>query len=81
MLDSARAKLAEKNCDLIVANATNEEGAGFAVDTNRVTLVTANSERSLPLMSKRQCASGIVDAIEKLIGNDQQEELVEQRQG
>ncbi|MEP7218393.1 MAG: bifunctional phosphopantothenoylcysteine decarboxylase/phosphopantothenate--cysteine ligase CoaBC, partial [Bacteroidota bacterium] len=81
MLDSARAKLAEKNCDLIVANAANEEGAGFAVDTNRVTLVTANSERPLPLMSKRQCASGILDAIEELIGNDQHEELVEQRQG
>ncbi|MDB5034331.1 MAG: flavoprotein [Chlorobi bacterium] len=81
MLDSARAKLVEKNCDLIVANAANEEGAGFAVDTNRVTLVTANSERLLPLMSKRQCASGILDAIEKLIGSDQHEELVEQRQG
>src|SRR5678815_4575501 len=36
---NAQAKLAAKRCDLIVANDVSEPGAGFAVDTNRVTVV------------------------------------------
>jgi phosphopantothenoylcysteine decarboxylase/phosphopantothenate--cysteine ligase len=81
LLDSARAKLIEKNCDMIVANPANEEGAGFAYDTNAVTLVTAESERRLPLMTKRECAREIFDTIERLIGNDRRAELVEQCHG
>ena len=79
LLDSGRAKLIEKQCDMVVANAANEEGAGFAGDTNRVTLITADSERALPLMSKRECASRIFEAIEALIANDRREELTERR--
>jgi phosphopantothenoylcysteine decarboxylase/phosphopantothenate--cysteine ligase len=70
MLDSARSKLVEKNCDMIVANAANEVGAGFAVDTNRITLVTHDGARELPLMSKRECASEIFDAIEHIINHE-----------
>ncbi len=77
LLDSARAKLVEKNCDLIVANSAIEEGAGFAYDTNAVTLVTANNERTLPLMSKRACAREIFDVIETLAGNDRHMELTD----
>ena len=46
-----------------------EEGAGFAYDTNRITLVTTQTETPLPLMSKRECAARIFDAIEEVIGN------------
>lgn len=66
LVESARAKLIEKNCDLIVANPANESGAGFGTTTNRVTLVTASSETELPLMSKRECAFEIFEAIEAI---------------
>lgn len=66
LVESARAKLIEKNCDLIVANPANESGAGFGTETNRVTLVTASSETELPLMSKRECAFKIFEAIEAI---------------
>lgn len=79
LLASARAKLLEKNCDLVVANAANEEGAGFAGDTNKVTLITANNETALPLLSKRECASKIFEAIELLIADDRREEVAERR--
>ncbi len=80
LLDSARAKLQEKNCDLIIANAANEEGAGFAVDTNKIMLVTSTGSTELPLMSKRECAVAILDAIELLFENERHNEFV-QRSG
>jgi phosphopantothenoylcysteine decarboxylase/phosphopantothenate--cysteine ligase len=67
LVESARAKLIEKNCDLIVANSANEEGAGFAHNTNRITLVTAHDTTALPLMSKRECAVRIFDAVEEVM--------------
>lgn len=79
LIDAARAKLFEKNCDMIVANAANEQGAGFAFDTNKVTLVTANNETALPLMSKRECAVVIFDAIERLATGGRHAELIERR--
>lgn len=66
LVESARAKLQEKRCDLVVANSAAEEGAGFAVETNRITLVTSDAHHALPLMSKSQCASEIFDAIERI---------------
>ncbi len=39
---SARAKLEAKRCDWIVANKVGEAGAGFAADTNKVTLIAAD---------------------------------------
>jgi phosphopantothenoylcysteine decarboxylase / phosphopantothenate---cysteine ligase len=79
LLDAARAKLLEKNCDMIVANPANEQGAGFAFDSNKVTLVTSNNVTPLPLMSKRECAVEIFDAIEQLIIGGRHVELVERR--
>jgi phosphopantothenoylcysteine decarboxylase/phosphopantothenate--cysteine ligase len=75
LIDAARAKLFEKSCDMIVANAANEQGAGFAFDTNKVTLITANEVAPLPLMSKRDCAAKIFDAIEQLSLHGRQTEL------
>ena len=60
---------------MIVANAANEQGAGFAVDTNKVTLITTNNTTALPLMSKRECAVEIFDAIERLPSGGRHVEL------
>lgn len=67
LLESARAKLVEKHCDLIVANPAAEEGAGFESETNRITLVEHETQRALPTMSKRECASEIMDAVERIL--------------
>ena len=62
--ENALRKLERKNMDLIVLNSLREEGAGFGVDTNRVTLLTAsgNSEE-MPLQSKADVADKIVEII------------------
>lgn len=63
LLDHAHEKLTKKNLDLIVANDVTAEGAGFDVDTNRVTLLKADgTKESLPLLSKREVADRILDA-------------------
>lgn len=77
LVKSARAKLTEKNCDLIVANPALEEGAGFGGDTNRVTLVEPDMEQPLPMMSKRECASEILDAVERILKAKQTNNLLE----
>lgn len=58
----AREKLARKGGDLVVLNMLRDEGAGFGVDTNRVTFIdTAGGEEVLPLMSKLTLADRILD--------------------
>ncbi|MGE0441490.1 MAG: bifunctional phosphopantothenoylcysteine decarboxylase/phosphopantothenate--cysteine ligase CoaBC [Gemmatimonadales bacterium] len=64
-IEKARAKLARKGLDLIVANDALEPGAGFEVETNRVTLVAATGEpRPVPFGSKAEVAEAILDAVE-----------------
>jgi len=64
-LIKGRDKLARKQLDLIVVNDALEEGAGFEVDTNRVTILDRRGgEARLPLASKSQVADSILDAIE-----------------
>jgi phosphopantothenoylcysteine decarboxylase/phosphopantothenate--cysteine ligase len=59
-----REKLAAKGLDLVVVNDAREAGAGFEVDTNRVTIVASDgTEESLPLMSKRDVAEAILDRV------------------
>lgn len=60
MVASAQKKLEKKNCDYIVANNLREEGAGFAVDTNRVTIISKKEERDLGLLSKEETAEEIL---------------------
>lgn len=67
MLENSRAKLIKKNIDMICANNLKVEGAGFAGDTNIVTVITGDSETELPLLSKDDTASEILNIIsEKL---------------
>jgi phosphopantothenoylcysteine decarboxylase/phosphopantothenate--cysteine ligase len=60
----AKRKLREKRLDLIVANDVTAPGAGFEVETNRVTIFDAHSEEQLPLMPKREVAEHILDRLE-----------------
>jgi phosphopantothenoylcysteine decarboxylase/phosphopantothenate--cysteine ligase len=60
MLASARQKLERKNCDFIIANNVKEAGAGFEVDTNRVTVVSPEGETDLGLLSKDETAAQIL---------------------
>lgn len=66
VLENARGKLVRKNADLVVANDVSRADAGFGVDTNAVTLITAEDAQTLPLMSKRAVADGILDRVAAL---------------
>lgn len=61
LLARARTKLASKHADLIVANDLRENGAGFGIDTNRVTVITASGEETLPLMRKEDLAYELLE--------------------
>ena len=52
---------------MVVANDVTMPGAGFGVNTNCVTLITAQDTRSLPLMSKRDVADAILDRVTELM--------------
>lgn len=65
VLENSRAKLAKKHLDLIAANNLREEGAGFGGSTNVLTLISAEDELSLPLMSKAEAAHRLLDVIVK----------------
>lgn len=67
MLCNSRAKLVKKNLDMIVANNLKVPGAGFAGDTNVVTLITKDDETELPLLSKEETAARILDKILELL--------------
>jgi len=70
LLENAQAKLGSKGLDLIVANDVSAQGAGFAVDTNRVTLLGADGgAETLPVMSKTQVAEQVIDRVVALLGN------------
>jgi phosphopantothenoylcysteine decarboxylase/phosphopantothenate--cysteine ligase len=63
---NAREKLKSKELDLVVLNDATEPGAGFGVDTNRVTLIhRAGKEEELQLMSKADLAEVLLDRIEE----------------
>lgn len=63
MLENSRAKLRKKNLDMIVANNLKVKGAGFGTDTNVVTIITADMEKELELMSKDEVAARLLDEI------------------
>jgi phosphopantothenoylcysteine decarboxylase/phosphopantothenate--cysteine ligase len=67
-LEHGRAKLASKRLDLIVVNDATEPGAGFGVDTNRVTFIERDG-RTEPqsLLAKGEVADLILDRVERLL--------------
>ena len=62
---NAEDKLRRKNLDFIVLNSLQDSGAGFGVDTNKVTFIDHEGRTELPLMSKREVAERIADRIEQ----------------
>jgi phosphopantothenoylcysteine decarboxylase/phosphopantothenate--cysteine ligase len=68
LLTNARAKIEKKGLDLIAANDVTAGDAGFAADTNRVTLIdAAGAAEALPLLSKYDVANRILDRVMVLI--------------
>ncbi len=67
VMANAKKKLESKKCDLIVANDVSEAGAGFGVDTNRVTLVDTAGAIDLPAGPKTHVAHGILDRVVSLL--------------
>ncbi len=63
MEENAREKLVKKNLDLIVANNVKTEGAGFAVDTNVVKLISREETVALPLLDKAEVADRLLSHI------------------
>ena len=63
-----RRKRHDKALDFVVINSANEPGAGFGVDTNRVTIVGPDDRDDvLPLQSKRDVADAILDRVEAVL--------------
>lgn len=61
MIENSRAKLVKKNVDMICANNLKQDGAGFGVDTNIITIITKDDTIQLPLQSKETAANAIID--------------------
>ena len=66
LIENSKAKLNKKNIDMIVANSINEEGAGFGVDTNKVTIITKTDETPIKLMTKSELADIILTKIKNV---------------
>ena len=66
MVGNSREKLAKKNVDMICANNLKQSGAGFGVDTNVITIITADQTIELPLQSKESAANEIINYALKL---------------
>lgn len=80
LLANAQSKLERKHCDMLVANDLNEPGAGFAHDTNRVMILTPDTDKNAatdegaphihaepqPLMDKRDLATVILGRLARM---------------
>lgn len=67
MIENSKSKLEKKNLDMIAANNLKVKGAGFQGDTNVVTLITKNSVKELPILTKQEIAHKILDEIISLM--------------
>ena len=63
MLENSRKKLDKKNLDMIAANNLKDAGAGFATDTNLITIITEKEENALPLLTKDEAAHELLSYI------------------
>lgn len=66
---NAKQKIESKNLDFIVLNSTNDDGAGFDVDTNKISIIHRNGEIiAFDLKSKQDVAKDIVNELVKTMG-------------
>ncbi|NQU54338.1 MAG: bifunctional phosphopantothenoylcysteine decarboxylase/phosphopantothenate--cysteine ligase CoaBC [Bacteroidetes bacterium] len=67
-IENAQKKLEKKNLDFIVLNSLNEKGAGFQVDTNKITIIDkGNNQQVFELKSKKKVAADIVEKVIALL--------------
>ncbi len=64
---NAREKLAKKNLDFIVLNSLADKGAGFAYDTNKVSIISNEGVTEYPLKSKLEVARDIISHLSRLL--------------
>jgi phosphopantothenoylcysteine decarboxylase/phosphopantothenate--cysteine ligase len=70
LIENSRQKLQKKNLDLVVCNDVTQSGAGFATDTNIVTILdAAGGAEQLPMLSKLDTAHRILDKVRILLEN------------
>jgi phosphopantothenoylcysteine decarboxylase/phosphopantothenate--cysteine ligase len=60
---NAKGKLERKNLDFIVLNSLNDKGAGFRVDTNKITIIDKEGETPYPLKNKAEVAGDIINRL------------------
>ena len=63
---SAKEKKIKKNCDMLIANNLNTQGAGFKTDTNVVTLFKKDETIHLPKLSKEELGHIILETLQEL---------------
>ena len=68
-LQNAEDKMQRKNLDCIVLNSLNDKGAGFRVDTNKVTIISKSDRNEYELKSKTEVATDIVNKLVDLLNN------------
>ena len=69
VIENSRKKLASKNADMICANSLRTSGAGFGTDTNVITMITADGDEELEMMSKFDAANVILTKLNKIYKN------------
>ncbi len=70
IIEYAKEKILKKNLDFIVANSASEQGSGFGVDTNKITIIDKHNKMyNFELKSKQEVASDIVNFALKLVLN------------
>ena len=60
---NAKGKLERKNFDYVVLNSLNDKGAGFRVDTNKISIIDRQDTTSYPLKNKSEVAKDIIDRL------------------
>lgn len=73
LIENSKKKLESKNCDMIVANNLNDAGAGFGVDTNKVSIITETETANLGLLSKKQVAEEVLNKALEIYKNKNEE--------
>lgn len=76
MIENSKVKLKKKKVDIIAANNLKVEGAGFATDTNVITLITKDKVKELPLMTKEKVAERLLDEIISIMKESPESENV-----
>ena len=64
---NAKGKLERKNFDFIVLNSLNDQGAGFRVDTNKITIIDQEGATPYPLKTKQEVATDIIDRLAEVL--------------